>query len=92
MYGLDLKNYQMIDKIHKHRYFDQASIEDLVKKYPYFEFEIIIIYTLEIIFITRSSHKISSYLSFDKDIVMYKDKPPIYPYFLDPWLMILIIY
>tara|TARA_B100001057_G_scaffold496838_1_gene599381 strand:- start:214 stop:1842 length:1629 start_codon:yes stop_codon:yes gene_type:complete len=69
------------------RYFDQASIEDLVKKYLYFEFgDNYNLQCWRLYLSPEGSQKISSYLSSDKDIVMYKDKPLkfIHTHFLDP--------
>jgi hypothetical protein len=68
------------------RYFDQASIEDLVKKYLYFEFgDNYNLQCWRLYLSPEGSQKIASYLSSDKDIVMYKDKPLkfIHTHFLD---------
>lgn len=68
------------------RYFDQASIEDLVKKYPYFEFgDNYNLQCWRLYLSPEGPMKISSYLSSNKGIVMYKDKPLkfIHTHFLD---------
>lgn len=69
------------------RYFDQASIEDLVKKYSYFEFgDNYNLQCWRLYLSPEGSEKIASYLSSDKGVVMYKDKPLkfIHTHFLDP--------
>lgn len=68
------------------RYFDQASIEDLVKKYSYFEFgEEYNLQCWRYYLSPDGPDKIASYISSDKGVVMYKDKPLkfIHTHFLD---------
>ena len=68
------------------RYFDQASIEDLVKKYTYFEFgENYNLQCWRYILSPEGPQKITSHISSDKGVVMYKDKPLkfIHTHFLD---------
>ena len=68
------------------RYVDQASIEDLVKKYTYFEFgDNYNLQCWRLYLSPEGKHKIISYLSSDNGIVMYKDKPLkfIHTHFLD---------
>ena len=68
------------------RYFEQASIEDLVKKYSYFEFgENYNLQCWRYILSPEGPRKISSHISSDKGVVMYKDKPLkfIHTHFLD---------
>jgi hypothetical protein len=56
------------------RYFDQASIEDLVKKYSYFEFgEEYNLQCWRYYLSPDGPGKIASYLSSDKGVVMYKN-------------------
>ena len=60
----------------KSRYYDQASIEDLVYKYSYFEFgDNYNLQTWRYILSPEGSDKIASYLSHTNGIVYYKDKP-----------------
>ena len=68
------------------RYFEQASIEDLVKKYSYFEFgENYNLQCWRYILSPEGPQKIASHISSDKGVVMYKDKPLkfIHTHFLD---------
>ena len=68
------------------RYFDQASIEDLVKKYSYFEFgEEYNLQCWRYYLSPDGPDKIASYISSDNGVVMYKDKPLkfIHTHFLD---------
>ena len=58
------------------RYFDQASIEDLAKKYSYFEFgEHCNFSWWRIMQSTTSSQNIVSNISIKNNKIMYKDKP-----------------
>lgn len=58
------------------RYYDQASIENLVDKYSYFEFgDNYNLQTWRYILSPEGSDKIASYISHANGIVHYKDKP-----------------
>jgi hypothetical protein len=69
------------------RYFDQASIEDLVKKYDYFEFgENYNLQCWRYYLSDENSDKIGSYITSDRSKgLLYKDKPMkfIHTHFLD---------
>ena len=71
----------------KSRYFDQASIEDLVKKYDYFEFgENYNLQCWRYYLSDEKSDKIESYITSDRSRgLLYKDKPIkfIHTHFLD---------
>jgi len=69
------------------RFFDQASVEDLVKKYSYFEFgDNYNLQCWRLYLSPDGPHKIASYLSSDNGTVMYKDKSLkfIHTHFRDP--------